>query len=114
MKKGGGYDGNKATYLKNETLLEVLDIFASIEIGNAVLERIECNADTFKFFRNLGSQLVEQPLLRDCRRGLVGRIWTAEIWMNNALKDGQLKLYFNNMEIPSESPKAKESLDSAS
>jgi hypothetical protein len=97
-KKESPYDGNATKFLKLINLEEVAGVFCEVESDNNVLERIECNASTFKMFRGFGQALVEQPTLRECRKGLFGKIWTAEIWLNNKLKNGQLKLNFTKIE----------------
>ncbi len=102
-KKTIGFDGQSTRFLKQNNVQEVLEVFQEIESEDNVLERIECNAQVFKMFRTFGHTLVEQPTLREVRKGLFGRIWTAEIWLNNDLKNGQLKLQFTKIEA--EEPK---------
>lgn len=94
------YDGNAATYLKSGDVQEAFKFFANIESKTCVLERIESNAMTFMNFRLWGDRYVSQASLREVRKGLFARMWTAEIWLNNALKDGQLKLFWNKIEEP--------------
>lgn len=108
MKKSSTYDGQTTKYVRQLKLEEIVDIFAEIELSDNVLERIDCNANTFKLFRNLGGSLVEQPTIRECRKGLYAKIWTAEIWMNNKLKDGQMKLFYSKFETLDEPSVADE------
>ena len=90
--------GQITTYLKSTGDYEaVLDLFNGVEKASSVLEKIEINADTYKIFRRLG-ELVEQTSIRDCRKGLFGRLWTAEVWINNKLKEGQAKITFSKFE----------------
>lgn len=99
-----GYDGDKVVHFKKGALDEVIMFFADVESTTAVLERMEVNAMTFIHFRNYGSRLVEQPTLREVKKGLFGRIFTAEIWLNNALKDGQVKVFWNKIETVDPKP----------
>lgn len=96
MRKGI-YDGNRTVGWKNGTFRELLAFFADCEGQEMVLERIEVNAKTLMNFRLMGSD-VEQASLRDCKKGLFARVLTAEIWLNNKLKDGQLHLQSNYVE----------------
>lgn len=95
MKKG--FDDTKLRHLKNSDYAEMLEVFCEVEGMNNILERIETNASTFKMFRKM-ERIIEQTTMREVRRGLFGRLWTAEIWLNNELKEGQLKLFFNPIE----------------
>lgn len=97
MKKSG-YDQEWTASWRNGTLPELAKIFATCEGGSALLERIETNADTFIYFRMLPSHIVEQASIRDCKKGLFARVWTAEIWLNNNLRDGQLRILSNKIE----------------
>lgn len=103
MRKGS-YDGDKIVHFKKGTLDEVIMFFADVESTTSVLERMEVNAMTFVHFRNFGSRVVEQPTLREVKRGLFGRIFTADIWLNNTLKDGQIKIAWNKIEAVDTKP----------
>lgn len=86
------YDDTVMKHWKDGGIPSLMEIFVDVERKDSVLERIEVNAATFKNFRMMGHSLVDMPTLREVKKGLFGRIWTAEIWLNNKLKDGQLNI----------------------
>lgn len=100
------FDGDAVVHFKNGTLNEVIKIFADVEATTSVLERMEVNAMTFTHFRTYGFAVVDQPTLREVKRGLFGRIFTSEIWLNNALKDGQIKIFWCKIETSDPKPAA--------
>jgi len=92
------FDGNAIVHFKKGELEEVIHFFKDVEATTAVLERMEVNAMTFMHFRRYSRAVVEQPTLREVKRGLFARIYTAEVWLNNELKDGQVKVFWNKIE----------------
>ena len=96
MKKSK-YDGDGIFHFKNGAFDEVVRFFADVESRTAVLLRIEVNAMTHMHFRKFDPRVIEQPSIREAHRGMYGRLWTCEIWQNNLLKDGQLKLFWNKI-----------------
>ena len=112
MKKSR-YDGNGIFHVKNGSFDEIVKLFADVESRTAVLLRIEVNAMTHMHFRKFDPRVVEQPTIREAQRGMYGRLWTCEIWQNNVLKDGQLKLFWNNIlqEKPEDEVKPEQQMD---
>ena len=94
------FDGERMIHCKDVNLEKILQTFAEVESTTSVLERMEVNGMTFRNFREFGATLMDQPTLREVKKGLIDRIYTSEIWLNNNLKDGQIKLFWNKISEP--------------
>lgn len=105
MKKSNGYDGSDIISKNACGLKETKDVFTEIEALTAVLERMEISALTFRHFRDYPDEIIQWPSVREAKRGLFARIYTAEVWMNNKLKPGQYKVFWNKADLPSEEEK---------
>jgi len=96
-------DAAKRNIAIEKLLYFISDLFSITELENKIVTDIIMNKNTFNEIQNVRDF---NPTTKKSyvKRGYMGMIWSANIWIENSLKDNDLQIYSNNDEIDIDFP----------